>query len=452
MNLIRIFWRSLFNANKLNQKNKQTDEQSQLVLLVCIFSFLISAVSLFVAKISPYLIAFILIILFLLACYTVIANKKNAEYQIRTLSNLIESMVDGDYTLRGRTHKNKAFQELLLMVNNLADTLFKHKLEAKESRLLLERIMDQMDAMVLATDESGCVVMANASANKLLLGGVDCFSDINLASIAIGAEIVAANTGIIEFTETQLIGEHFLHKELFLSEGKQHQLYLLTNAERLLMEKERNAWQSLLRVLSHEMNNSLTPIATISQSIQKRLQKNRHEIDRTSLLEGIDIINERANSLSSFILSYSQLSQLPKPNKASFCITTMVNSIAALYPHCVVNINLSSELIITADKGQFEQVLINIFKNAVEAMQNTSQKIIDFSCSQDNNFYHFTIADHGNGIANVDNIFVPFYTTKAQGSGIGLALCRQILFNHNGLIKLQNKHQGKGVEVVISIP
>ena len=108
--------------------------------------------------------------------------------------------------------------------------------------------------------------------------------------------------------------------------------------------------------------------------------------------------------------------------------------------------------LITADKGQFEQVLINIFKNAVEAMQNTSQKIIDFSCSQDNNFYHFTIADHGNGIANVDNIFVPFYTTKAQGSGIGLALCRQILFNHNGLIKLQNKHQGKGVEVVISIP
>ncbi len=126
-------------------------------------------VSLFLAQISGYLIAFILIVLLLLCSFVMVASKQNSQYQFRTLSNLIESMIDGDYTLRGRLQTNQAFQELLSSVNVLADTLSKHKIEAKESRLLLERIMEQMDAMVLAVNENGIIVMANASAKKLLL-------------------------------------------------------------------------------------------------------------------------------------------------------------------------------------------------------------------------------------------------------------------------------------------
>lgn len=472
MNWIKSHWRLLF----IRSKNHRADSQYALMLLVCVPCFIITAVALFVAQISPYLIAFILLVILLLCSFVMVASRQNSQYQIRTLSNLIESMIDGDYTLRGRLQTNQAFQELLNSVNVLADTLSKHKIEAKESRLLLERIMEQMDAMVLATDEQGFVVMANASAHKLILGtedhtNNDQLNNIQLATLAIGAEIISADAGIINFKEGTINGEHFLAKESFLSDGEQHQLYTLTNAERLLMEKERKAWQSLLRVLSHEMNNSLTPIVAISQSMQKKLQKNiqnaTSEIDKKSLLGGVNIIHERADSLSQFIASYSQLSQLPKPNKLVFKLALMIDNLTTLYPQCKIQNELDTELLIEADKGQLEQVLVNLFKNALEAMSDIDEKVIEVSSTKEGNWQHISIRDFGSGIANLDNVFVPFYTTKAQGSGIGLALCRQIMFNHNGSIKIDNhssyeeSNQGsdqscqkksQGVEVVISLP
>ncbi|MDO6444842.1 ATP-binding protein [Colwellia sp. 1_MG-2023] len=446
-----------------NAKYYQGDNQLKLVLLVCVPCFTITIVALCLADISLYLIAFIIIILTLLCSYVVVASQLNSDYQIRTLSNLIESMIDGDYTLRGRLQTNQAFQELLNLINELADTLSKHKIEAKESRLLLERIMEQMDAIVLATDETGLVVMANASAKKLVLGKVNNIENTLLSSTLIGEEIENATSGIVDFSHTQLTGEHFLLKEAFLSEGKKHQLYMLTNAERLLMEKERKAWQSLLRVLSHELNNSLTPIVAISQTMQSKLQKLADEKQQTSLLDGIGIINERAGSLSEFIASYSQLAHLPKPNISTLAFKTMLDNLAALFPMCRVITDIDATLKISADKNQFEQVMINIFKNAVEAMAQQSEKIIHVSARQEGAWQHITIEDQGAGIANLDNVFVPFYTTKNQGSGIGLTLCRQIMFNHNGLIKLKNvevdnqglDNQGienQGVAVTLSLP
>lgn len=448
MNWLRVYFNRLFSKTKYHQP----DSEYKLILFVCVPCFLVSGIALFMAQISAYLIAFILIILFLLCCYVVADNRRNAEYQIRTLSNLIESMIDGDYTLRGRLQKNQAFQELLNLVNNLADTLSIHKIEAKESRILLERIMEQMDAMVLATDDDGFVVMANASANKIILEGVEHLTNIKLSASTLGAQIKNAESDIIEFSAAHLSGEHFLSKEPFLTEGKQHTLYILTNAERLLMEKERKAWQSLLRVLSHEMNNSLTPIATISQSIQKMLQKPQAELNKTSLLDGVNIINERANSLSLFISSYSQLSYLPDPNKSLFELETILNSTAILFPEGEISISESCNVIVEADKHQFEQIIINLFKNAIEAMAQNTRKAISVTCYQQDKWQHISIVDHGVGIANIDNVFVPFYTTKEKGNGIGLALCKQILFNHGGSIKLSNTNNHKGVEVLLSLP
>lgn len=436
-----------------NAKYYQGDNQLKLVLLVCIPCVAMTISALLLAEISIYLIAFIIIILTLLCSYVVVASQLNSDYQIRTLSNLIESMIDGDYTLRGRLQTNQAFQELLNLINELADTLSQHKIEAKESRLLLERIMEQMDAIVLATDETGLVVMANASAKKLVLGNVENIEKIQLSSTLIGGEIEHATSGIVDFSHTQLTGEHFLLKESFLSEGKKHQLYMLTNAERLLMEKERKAWQSLLRVLSHELNNSLTPIVAISQTMQSKLQKLADEKQQTSLLDGIGIINERAGSLSEFIASYSQLAHLPKPNVSNISLKIMLDNLAALFPMCEVNTVIDEKLMIHVDKNQFEQVLINIFKNAVEAMELQSEKVIQVNSYQEGAWQHIIIEDQGAGIANLENVFVPFYTTKNKGSGIGLTLCRQIMFNHNGLIKLKNVGvKNKGVAVTLSLP
>jgi len=435
------------------------DDHSFLALIVCLPCLLLSTISLVVAGVSAYLIAFVIIVLSLLVLFVVMTSRLRSEQQIRTLSNIIESMIDGDYTLRGRLQHNQAFQELLELVNNLADTLSQHKIEAKESRLLLEKIMAQMDAMVLAVNEQGFIVMANDSAKKLLLRNIQEQAELNnvqLTSFELGKTISTATAGIIEFDHPQLNGEHFLFKESFLSEGKQHQLYLITSAERLLIEKERKAWQSILRVLSHEMNNSLTPIASISQAMKQKLQDENKPLNRSSLCEGVSIINERADSLSSFIASYSQLSHLPLPNNSQFDLNDLVVQLAKLFEDCQLTpVNDESKpimTIVTADKSQLEQVVINILKNARESMSHLTEKTIEVTYQQDEKYLHLLISDQGAGIANKENLFVPFYSTKPEGSGIGLTLCRQIMFNHGGLIKLTNRKHTNGAQATISLP
>ena len=430
---------------------KRGNKQHHLIFLICIPCLVVAGTSLYLADISVYLIIFVMIILLLIATYVIIEYKRRSEYQIRTLSNLIESMIDGDYSLRGRLQTDQAFKELLNSINDLAETLSKHKIEAKESRLFLERIMEQMDALVIAINEEGLVVMANASANKLLLGDVENFSTIRLSELSIGEAIVNSESGIIKFDHPQLTGEHFLFTESFLSEGKSHRLFMLTNAERLLMEKERNAWQSLLRVLSHEMNNSLAPIASISQSMQTQLQKPREQINFTQLMEGVNIINERAESLNHFIASYSQLSHLPHPNKKPVQLGALLAVTTSLFPQASFTYD-DADIEVNVDKEQFEQVLINIFKNSIEAMTNLDEHNIQIYCSIELEKVQISVTDSGCGIANLDNIFVPFYTTKTEGSGIGLALCRQIMFNHSGSIDIANNANANGVTVSLSLP
>jgi two-component system nitrogen regulation sensor histidine kinase NtrY len=434
------------------------DDHSYLALIMCVPCLLLTTMSLSVAGVSSYLIAFINIVLSLLAVFVVVISRQRSEQQIRTLSNILEAMIDGDYSLRGRLQHNQAFQELLGSVNSLAETLSQHKIEAKESRLLLEKIMQQMDAMVLAVDDQGFIVMVNDSAKKLLMSK-QCLSKnlqkIQLVELELGEVISQANSGIIEFNHATLSGEHFLFKETFLSNGKQHQLYLITSAERLLIEKERKAWQSLFRVLSHEINNSLTPIAGISQAIKQKLKDENKALNRTSLCEGVDIINERAVALSAFIASYSQLSHLSLPNKTEFNLNLLVIKLGKLYADCQLRFLdhsvTADQMIISADKSQLEQVLINIFKNAHEAMVEPI-KIIDINYQLDEKHLHLIISDQGVGIANPDNLFVPFYSTKPKGSGIGLSLCRQIMFNHGGIINVRNKVNAQGAEAHISLP
>jgi two-component system nitrogen regulation sensor histidine kinase NtrY len=431
------------------------DDHTYLALVLCVPCLLLTTISLYVANVSIYLIIFINITLSLLAVFVVVRSKERSEQQIRTLSNILESMIAGDYSLRGRLQHNQAFQELLACVNSLADTLSQHKIEAKESKLLLEKIMQQMDAMVLAVDEQGFIVMANDSANKLLLDNQYSPKNMQLGELELGAVISQASSGIIEFNHPQLGGEHFLFKESFLSEGKQHQLYLITSAERLLIEKERKAWQSLFRVLSHEINNSLAPIAGISQTMKQQLLNENKPLNRTPLCEGVNIINERANSLSSFIASYSQISHLPLPNKTNFNLNDLVIKLSKLFDDCQLqfadNTLTVDQMMISADKEQLEQVLINIFKNAREAMEHQS-KVIEIHYQVDEINLRLIISDQGGGIANTANLFVPFYTTKPQGSGIGLTLCRQIMFNHGGIIKLRNRKNVRGAEAVICLP
>lgn len=452
-------------------RERQHFDQAGLVLLASLPCLFIAILAMWFNGISIYFIAFATILLSLPIIYAAFTGRQGANYQLQTLSNLLEAMIEGDYSLRGRSQSNPAFQELLLLINKLADNLQQHKMKAQESELLLNKIMDQMDAMVVAVAPQGTLAMCNASARQLLLNeqvlneqadshGQEVteqrIKTLSLADLGLSELAQRQQSGVIELDTDTVKGEYFLFKDRFISDNQPHDLYLLTRADRLLREKERQAWQNLLRVLSHELNNSLTPIATFSRSMLKRLRSDRQSVSPQSFYEGLSIIKERAESLSDFVASYSQLSNLPAPHKQPLDWREKLTQLSALVLDCRINNRLMDNpalaVTVYADPQQLEQVFINLLKNASEAMEGMPRKIIELDARIEPQWLHISIGDHGSGIANSDNLFVPFYTTKETGSGIGLTLCRQIIMNHNGRFTLKNRQNDQGAEATLSLP
>jgi len=431
---------------------KHANEQAKLVLLASIPCYAITLVAVHLAGATWYLFFFIAIILAMLIAYATIAGRQKADYQLQTLSNLVEALIDGDYTLRGRTQSNPAFQELLELINRLADTLNKHKLKAEESQLLLRKIIDQMEPMLIAINESDDISMINASAKRWL--GSEYISSERLSDKILIQLESTSNSEVIQFRQDDLNGEFILFSDNFISENQKHRLFLLTRAEKLLREKERQAWQGLLRVLSHEMNNSLAPITTFSNTLKRKLERENSFEDIEKFKNGLSVISERADSLSNFITSYSQLSHLPPPQKSAYTWQEKIKGLGNLFPNSQFKYSFSGDLpnSIEVDAKQLEQVLINIFKNAQESMQGKDKNLIEVEAKSMDGQLKLLIKDSGMGISNSDNLFIPFYSTKKSGSGIGLVLSQQILLNHEGNLELRNRHDCSGAEAVITLP
>lgn len=443
-------------VSRLNPFKGYANEQAGLVLIASVPCLILGLVSLRIAGASYYLISFFAIIFLLLIAYAAITGKGRANYQLQTLSNLVEAMIDGDYTLRGRKQSNPAFQDLLNLINQLSDNLHKHKLKAEESQLLLEKVMQQMDALIIATDSHGLLAIMNEAARQGFDFDRDLSEGYQLKDIGMEELVEKEHSGVVKIKRNNIAGEYFLYRDQFYSDNKEHQLYLLTRADKMLREKEREAWQNLLRVLSHELNNSLTPIATFSNTMLRKIKKEKQVTDVKRFTDGLCVIKERAESLNQFITSYSQLSHLPKANKQSYQWRNKMLQLMSLFDDCVFEHELSEnqnfDFSIQADPQQLEQVFINLFKNARESMSDKSSKVIEVSASFDDKNLEIKISDQGEGIANPDNLFVPFYTTKKSGSGIGLTLCQQILQNHNGSIQLNNRASQQGAEVLLQLP
>ena len=443
-------------VSRLNPFKGYANEQAGLVLIASVPCLILALVSLRFAGASYYLISFFAIIFLLLIAYAAITGKGRANFQLQTLSNLVEAMIDGDYTLRGRKQSNPAFQDLLNLINRLSDNLHKHKLKAEESQLLLEKVMQQMDALIIATDSQGLLAIMNDAARQGFDFDRDLSEGYQLRDIGMADLVEKEHSGVVKIKRNNIAGEYFLYRDRFYSDNKEHQLYLLTRADRMLREKEREAWQNLLRVLSHELNNSLTPIATFSNTMLRKIKKEKQVSDVEKFTDGLCVIKERAESLNQFITSYSQLSHLPKANKQPYNWRDKLIQLMSLFDDCTFEHNLSDnqdfDFSIQADPQQLEQVFINLFKNARESMGDKGHKTIEVSAYFDEKHLELKIKDQGTGIANLDNLFVPFYTTKKSGSGIGLTLCQQVLQNHNGSIQLNNRVNQQGAEVVLQLP
>ena len=257
---------------------------------------------------------------------------------------------------------------------------------------------------------------------------------------------------VAEFEIKQHKKKVLIRTDQYFEKGIQHQLIFITDVQNLLREEERQAWQKLLRVLSHEINNSIAPIASLGETLRKMVENRSDdpELDN-DLKEGLGVITERAHSLNIFIQHYQKLAKLPLPTKSQFDLEPLVQSVRMLFSGVNFEIN-SKALTVYADKDQLQQVLVNLIKNAFESMHQNPQGLINIEWQTDNQFVALSILDQGSGIKNIDNLFVPFYTTKQQGTGIGLSLSRQIMVNHGGDLIIKNRTDCQGVLATLLIP
>ena len=374
---------------------------------------------------------------------------------LQTLSNILAAIREGDYSIRGRRAAlGDALGEVMLEVNDLGQTLREQRLGAMEATALLRTVMAEIDVAVFAFDGNERLRLVNRAGERLLAQPETRL--LGRTSVELG--LAACFNGDVESSQTmQLVfpggfGRWDVRRSTFREGGAQHRLLVLTDLSQTLREEERTAWQRLLRVLGHELNNSLAPIKSVAGSLADLVARQPRPGDwDDDMQRGLEVISSRADSLARFIESYSKLARLPQPRFEPLLIGSLVQRVVSLETRLPIRVAAGPDLLVKGDDAQLEQLLINLIRNAVDASMETGGAV-DVGWNQDNGQVEVTVRDEGPGLANTANLFVPFFTTKAKGSGIGLVLSRQIAEAHGGTLTLENRSGSRGCEALLRLP
>ncbi len=247
-------------------------------------------------------------------------------------------------------------------------------------------------------------------------------------------------------------GRYEVRRTTFRQGGRPHQLLVLADVSRPLRDEERQAWQRLIRVIGHEINNSLAPIKSIAGSLESMLSRETVPEDwNQDMKRGLAVIAARSDSLSRFTTAYARLAKLPAPRLVAVPVSALVRRIAGVEPRLPVRISEGPELTVRADPDQLEQLLINLLHNATDAALQTGGSVT-IGWKRDGRSFELWIDDEGAGLTNASNLFVPFFTTKPGGSGIGLVLSRQIAEAHGGTLTLENRTDTQGCRAYLRLP
>jgi two-component system, NtrC family, nitrogen regulation sensor histidine kinase NtrY len=382
-----------------------------------------------------------------------LALRGRIAYPLQTVSNLLAALREGDYSIRmkkPRTHDS--LYDVITEVNELGETLREQRLGALEATALLSTVMGQIEVAIFAFDHNQILRLVNRAGERLLAQPAERLIGRTAEELNLAACLEGEVPRTMEMIFPGGVGRWEVHRSTFRQGGLPHELVVLSDLSRALREEERQAWQRIIRVLGHELNNSLAPIKSIAGSLENLLNQNSLPEDwKSDTQRGLSVIGSRAESLSNFMQSYANLARLPEPKLQPVNVGDWIRHVARLETRMPVEVEEGTPITIQGDRDQLEQLLINLIRNAVDASAETGGKVrVGWSRSGTN--LEVWVEDEGPGIANPANVFVPFFTTKPGGSGIGLVLCRQIAEAHGGRVALENRTPLRGARARLFLP
>jgi nitrogen fixation/metabolism regulation signal transduction histidine kinase len=382
-------------------------------------------------------------------------------FSLQTLSNLLAALREEDFSVRGRgANREDAMGEVMIEVNALSETLRQQRLGALEAGALLRTVMEEIDVAIFTFDNETKLRLVNRAGERLLARPAERLLGFTSDELGLQACLEGEPSRTMELNFAGGSGRWGMRRGSFRQGGLPHHLIVLSDLSRTLRDAERQAWQRLIRVLGHELNNSLAPIQSVAQGLESGLQSaikasESQDGPGNAILEdlrqGLGIIRSRTEALARFMAAYARLARLPQPKLARMNVTEWIARVAKLATRIQVKVAEGPAVEISADADQLEQLLINLIRNAVDAAVETGGGV-EVAWSRQGSQLDVWVLDDGPGISNTANLFVPFFTTKPGGSGIGLVLSRQIAEAHGGELTLKNRKDARGCEARLRLP
>jgi two-component system nitrogen regulation sensor histidine kinase NtrY len=378
---------------------------------------------------------------------------------LQTMANLLSALREGDFAVRARgVRRDEPLGDVMAEINTLSRTLQDQRLSALEATALLRTVMEEINIAIFAFDADRKLRLANHAAQLLLGKPAERILGRDAAEIGLADCLDGEPARLLTLSFPGGTGRWGMRRSQFREGGRPHDLIVIADLSRTLREEELQAWQRLVRVLGHELNNSLAPIKSIAGSLAAMLKREPRAADwEADMRGGLDIIAARAEGLARFMEAYARLARLPQPKLAPAQLTALVQRVVALETRLPIHVLGGPDITLVCDSAQIEQLLINLVKNAVEASleQRATGRAGPTVCvrwRKAAGVAELLIEDDGPGIAQTTNLFVPFFTTKPEGSGIGLVLCRQIAENHGGSLSLANRSGTGGCVATLRLP